>query len=374
MNNPVSPNPESFLAKRLGERAEQGNLRKLALPDVGLIDFSSNDYLGFAKEPQKVEFDFHSGSTGSRLLTGNSAKSEQLEETIAQFLKAESGLLFNAGYTANLGLLSALGTPETTLIYDELVHASIHDGIRLSKAKSFRFKHNDVNHLRERLQAAKGTTFVIIESVYSMDGDLAPMAEIADLCEVYHAGLIVDEAHATGVFGECGEGLSVALKLQDKVFARVHTFGKAMGCHGAIVLGGKNLRNYLVNFSKPFIYSTAPGEMHDAAIEYAFNKLNNNKDRILLINQLINVFKEKIDKFSLRGVSSNSSPIQTVLIPGNDAAKALSDQLKKDGFDVRPILSPTVPKGSERLRICLHTFNTPSQIEGLLTSIQKHVK
>ncbi len=379
----------NFLKKRLKVREEQGLLRKLSLPN-NLIDFSSNDYLGFARsvDLQKLvseelsTFNFQLstgfGSTGSRLLTGNSQYAEELETFIAKYHKAEAGLIFNSGYTANVGLISSVAHKEDVIFYDELSHASIYDGIRLSKAESFPFRHNDLNHLEERLKffqserKENSNYYIIVESVYSMDGDFAPLMEFVSICEDYNVKLIVDEAHATGIFGKNGEGKVVELGLEQKVFARVHTFGKALGCHGSIVLGSESLRNYLINFSRPFIYTTALPIHTLVSIKSAYKLLSISNEGISKINGLIKFFREKIHNSGLNNFLNSFSPIQSVILEGNENVKNISGLIQKDGFDVRPILSPTVPKGKERLRICLHSFNTEEEINGLLLSLKKN--
>ena len=250
---------DDFLLKKLNERQEQNAFRRLLLPQ-GKTDLCSNDYLGIVRNQliekqlgESAHTAYRHGSTGSRLLAGNYALVEETEKMLAAFHDAEAGLIFNSGYDANLGLLSCVPQRGDTIIYDYLSHASLRDGIRLSFAQSFSFKHNDLADLEKRLQAATGTIFVVTESVFSMDGDMAPLTAISDLCRQYGAHLIVDEAHATGVVGAKGEGLVQQLNLQTACFARVHTFGKAVGCHGAIVLGSDRLRNYLVNFCRSFI-------------------------------------------------------------------------------------------------------------------------
>ena len=295
---------DKLLLNKLTRRKEDGLVRQL-FPQSNLIDFSSNDYLGFAKS--KDVFDLsknevskvasHSlpfnGSTGSRLLTGNSSYAEDLEKFIANYHKAEAGLIFNSGYSANIGLISSVAGKDDVIFYDELSHASIYDGVRLSKAGSFPFRHNDLSHLEERLMFFKAShkkdssCFVIVESVYSMDGDFAPLKEIAFLCDKYQADLIVDEAHATGIFGEKGEGRVVELGLEEKVFARVHTFGKALGCHGAIVLGSDTLRSYLINYARSFIYTTALPLHSLATIKCVYLFLEKSTVNILKINKLI---------------------------------------------------------------------------------------
>ncbi len=251
---------EQHLRQKLAERANSGNLRQLSLNSAP-VDFYSNDYLGIATLGLQHDatgtsgVKVKSGSTGARLLSGNSAEAEALEKTIAAFHRAESALLFNSGYDANTGLIASITGRHTTILYDELCHASILDGIRLSQSsKRYKFRHNNIEDLASKLKKFQsGTIIVIVESVYSMDGDTAPLREAALLCEAYNAQLIVDEAHATGVFGARGEGLVSALGLEDRVFARVHTFGKALGCHGAAVVGSDLLKQYLINFARSFI-------------------------------------------------------------------------------------------------------------------------
>ena len=382
---------EDFLKKRLSAREVDGSLRKLSQKN-NLVDFSSNDYLGFAMSIEfqelvknefsilNYQFSIRNGSTGSRLLTGNSLYVEDLEKFIADFHKAEAGLIFNSGYDANLGLISSVAKKEDVIFYDELSHASIYDGTRLSKAESFPFRHNDVAHFEERLKYYRSThngnsnCFVIVESVYSMDGDFSPLKDISSLCDEYNAMMIVDEAHATGIFGPKGEGRVVELNLESKFFARVHTFGKALGCHGAIVLGSCELRNYLINFSRSFIYTTALPIHSLVAIKSSYLLLLKEDNNRLKINRLINLLKFKIQEQCLSSFLNSSSSIQSIVLEGNDVVKKIASLVQKDGFDVRPILSPTVPKGKERIRICLHAFNTEEEINGLLSSLKKNIE
>jgi len=372
---PLTP---KSLTDKLEKRKEAGLYRSLSR-ESGLIDFVSNDYLGFVTtgklqswlDKQDIsQMPHFTGSTGSRLLSGNTEYAEALESKIADFHGAGAGLIFNSGYDANIGLFSSIASKDDTIIYDELIHASIKDGARLSLAKHFTFRHNDAEHLQKKIKAATGNVFIVVESVYSMDGDFAPLEEIAEICEEQGAYLIVDEAHATGVFGKNGEGIVSDLKLQMSVFARIHTFGKALGCHGAIVLGSKELRDYLINFARSFIYTTAlPG--HSLLAIYDSYKLlpEAKKERLTLVNN-INHYVQISTK---KGNPSFPSPIQTVIIPGNENARKTAQNIREKGFDVRPVLSPTVPAGKERLRICLHSFNTDEEIDGLINSISKFI-
>lgn len=366
---------EKTLSGALQKREEQDSLRKLSLVNK-LIDFTSNDYLGFArsvelyqmitekisKSPKRV------GSGGSRLLSGNSCQAEELELFIARFHTAQAALLFNSGYDANIGLFSSIATKDDTLLYDELVHASIHDGVRLSRAASFPFQHNDLAHLEDRLKKSKGNIFVAVESVYSMDGDCAPLKEISDLCKKYNAHLIVDEAHATGVFGK---GLVQNLKIEDAVFARIHTFGKALGCHGAAVLGSDILKNYLVNYARSFIYTTALPIHSLVSIECAYELLDKSGSAQNILNENILYFREKIKKSGKHSWLDSVSSIQSLVLPGNSEVKYLCNKIREKDMDVRPILSPTVPKGKERIRICLHSYNGKEEIDLLFETIEK---
>jgi len=370
---------EEFLHKKLDERQSHNALRRLRLPD-GKIDFCSNDYLGIAtrgliekalalNSPLTTH---HSplphGSGGSRLLAGNYPLIETTEKELAAFHDAEAGLIFNSGYDANLGVLSAIPQRGDTVLYDMLSHASIRDGIRLSFARSFSFAHNDLGDLKKKLSGAEGNIFVVTESVFSMDGDHAPLAGIVELCRRHGAHLIIDEAHATGVTGKKGEGLVQDLGFQKDCLARIHTFGKAVGCHGAIILGSPALRDYLINFSRPFIYTTALPAASIAAIRMAYHLFPAMEKERSHLQQLIDAFQHADLPFQKL---NSRTAVQAVIVPGNDAVRALATQLQAGGLDVRPILYPTVPKGGERLRIVLHAFNTAEELERLIDALKK---
>lgn len=373
-----------ILSDRLTAYAQNGLLRQLRTAD-GLVDFCSNDYLGLSRSAnlktaiRQVDAEYEharTGATGSRLLTGQTYLANQVEQELAKFYQTEAALLFNSGYDANLGLLACLPRTHDRLLTDELIHASMIDGARLSYATRHRFRHNDLTDLEAKLQEGlvlqpNEQTFVAVESVYSMDGDLAPLVELADLCDQYGAALIVDEAHATGLFGPNGEGLVVALDLQDRVFARVHTFGKALGVHGAVVVGSTLLRDYLINFARSFVYTTALSPYSLLAIQcaHAYTKVADHTRTQL--HQRLTFFRHSVKTLlpNTRWTPSQS-PIQCLLVSGNDDARRMADQAQQAGFDVRAILSPTVPAGQERLRICVHAFNTEEEINQLLTALQ----
>ena len=362
---------EDFLNRKLQQRRESYAFRELQLKK-GIVDFCSNDYLGIVtgnKIHSRSENGHEKlfGSTGSRLISGNYSLIEEAEKQLAQFHNAPAGLIFNSGYDANLGLLGCIPQRNDTVLYDQLSHASIRDGIRLSHAFAFSFEHNDVDDLERRLQLATGNVFVVTESVFSMDGDMAPLEEMVEICRNYGAMLIVDEAHATGVIGKRGEGLVQHLGLESDCFARVHTFGKAVGCHGAIVVGSNTLRDYLINFSRPFIYTTAmPASAVMAIMRSYFIFPSMENERVHLF-RLVKRFRDSATNLRL---CRSVTPIQGVIIPGNEEVKEAALELQRNNVDVRPILYPTVSRGHERLRIVLHSFNTEQEIDQLLTILE----
>jgi 8-amino-7-oxononanoate synthase len=388
---------DRFLDHKLNERRLQDAFRRLRLPE-GKTDFCSNDYLGIATNGllEDAGRSLAHGSTGSRLLAGNYPLIEETERALAAFHQAEAGLLFNSGYDANLGVLSCIPQRGDIILYDSLSHASIRDGIRLSFGTAFSFAHNDVADLERRLaglrgkagegvgegdrkageegvgkggrKADGGNIFVVTESVFSMDGDLAPLDEIVVLCRRYSAQLILDEAHGTGVIGPAGEGLAQARGWHRECFARIHTFGKAVGCHGAIVLGSSRLRDYLINFSRAFIYTTALPPAGVRAIARAYELFPHLHDERQRLRQLIDRFQQTAIGYAR--LKSNT-PIQVVIVPGNAEVRALAQRLEQAGLDIRPILYPTVPRGGERLRIVIHSFNTPDELNRLTALLQQ---
>lgn len=362
---------ENFLNQSLLERSALHAFRSLSLGDKG-SDYSSNDYLGIVKNGLIEELlqgrQFAHGSTGSRLLTGNYSMIEETEKDIAHFHDAAAALIFNTGYDANFGLVSCVGQRGDLILYDKLSHASIRDGIRQSFADSQSFAHNDLSELERKLKNRPSRSdrncFVVTESVFSMDGDMAPLEEMVVLCERYEAHLIVDEAHATGVIGIRGEGAVQFSGLQHRCFARIHTFGKALGCHGAVILGSRTLRDYLINFCRPFIYSTAFPPASVAAIQASYKLFPGMQRERADLKNLISLFNRK-------GFKESETPIQCFVLPGNENVKRMAEQLMKNNLDARPILYPTVPLGAERLRITLHCFNTVEETMLLIDVLSK---
>ncbi len=354
---------DAKLLDKLSKRKKEGTFRSLTLVD-STIDFFSNDYLGFARDNVIEKFEgYLSGATGSRLLSGNSSEADNCERFLANHFNVESSLVFNSGYSANLSLLSTIPQRGDTILYDELVHASIRDGIRLSFANSVSFKHNDLTDLNTKLNALDGVIYVVVESLYSMNGDVSPLKEIVEICTDNAAFLIVDEAHSVGVFGKKGVGLIQELNLESLVFARVITFGKAYGFHGAAIVGSKDLVEFLVNFARPFIYTTALPPQDYKTINHLLNSsLIATKQESLLKN--ITYFRKELTDVS-RYPSDLRSPIQIIETNTIKSTIELAERLKKNGIFTKPIFSPTVTQGKECIRVCLHSFNTKVEIDFL---------
>ena len=357
---------EEKLHKKLRERSEKGTLRSLSLSD-GMMDFASNDYLGFAHDAIAVSPLSEVGSTGSRLISGNSAVAEQTEQDVARFFDAKAALCFNSGYDANVGIFSSIPQRGDVVIYDELIHSSVRDGIRLSHAKAYSFKHNDPADLRRLLEAHRDAcTYVAIESLYSMQGDFCPLLELVKLAEEFGAYLVLDEAHSAGVFGEDGRGFAHALNLHQEVFVRVVTFGKAYGAHGAVVLCSTDLRNYLINFSRSFIYSTAlPANAYDR-MNRAVHAPQLNERRTLL-QDLIAYLRSQLVNINID--SAPNSPIQFLRFSDINQLKRVEAKLREQGIFVKAIYPPTVAEGQEGLRISVHAFNSRNEIDRLVAVV-----
>lgn len=371
------------LKSKLDKRHQENTLRQLGISDH-LIDFSSNDYLGFAKSEVifNCTHDFlkehgidSNGATGSRLLSGNHSLYPIVETLLCEFHNTEAALVFNSGYDANLGFFSSVPQHGDLILYDELIHASIRDGIQLSNAKAYKFKHNDLGDLDKKLKLDKfDNIYVVTESIFSMDGDSPDLVALSELCQSNNALLMVDEAHGVGVFGDKGVGLIQRLGLENMIFARLVTFGKALGSHGAAILGSNELKQYLINFSRSLIYSTALPPHNLATIYSAYKQLQETKS-IEKLDYNIQFFKSEIKKNNLHDKFIKSdSAIHCCIISGNVAVKSIAQELQNHGFDVKPILSPTVPKGRERLRFCIHSYNSEEEISEVLQLLVTFVK
>lgn len=353
----------------LSIRKETGHLRQLRPAKEG-SDFYSNDYLGLAGDTgfQQTIYEaigrdtrLLTGSTGSRLISGNSDVATEAEKLIASAHQVEDALLFPSGYKANLALFSCIAGRHDTIIVDELIHRSIHDGCKISTAQKWKFRHNDLNHLEDLLKKVRGNAVISVESLYSMDGDFAPLAAIVELAQKYEAGVVVDEAHAIGVFGK---GLVHRAGLQRDILATVVTYGKAMGVQGAAVLGTHLLKEYLVNFAAPFIYSTGMPGVQIVSITAAYDYLERHQQSAITLQERVRHFK----KYQLSSRSQNSSPIQSVQFRQERGLRAATHALANAGIRAYALFPPTVR--DERLRVSVHAFNSPDEIDTLCGIIQ----
>ncbi|EGE77426.1 8-amino-7-oxononanoate synthase [Blastomyces dermatitidis ATCC 18188] len=389
---------------RLDEREAKGRRRRLQVPPPGAVDFSSNDFLSLstsallrARFLQSLtrESSLHPlASKGSRLLDGNSTYAEELERFIASFHSAESGLLFNSGYDANLSIFSCIPQPGDVILYDELIHASAHDGMRLSRAsRKIPFKHNSADDffriaqslLQEDHLIASGerNVLVAVESLYSMEGDIAPIAELLEVIKtVFPRGngyMIVDEAHSTGAFGPRGAGIVQELGVESRIFIRLHTFGKALASHGAIVLCSHLTREYLINYARSLIYSTAMGMPSLVSTRAVYDLMSEGVTETLQF-QLREVVQYMATK--LKGLQQADPPILTIqhqyrspiFSLQTSMPRELASFLQAEGQIVRAIMPPTVPKGTERVRVCLHASNTYEEIDRFIELIKEWVE
>ena len=346
----------------------RGRLRSLDTP-AG-IDFTSNDYLGLAQSQAladavvaAIERGVPVGAGGSRLLRGNHPEHEALEAEAAAFFGAETALFFGGGFIANTALMATLPSRGDLIVYDELIHASVHDGMRLSKAESTAARHNDPQSIEDairtwRAAGGDGQPWIVVESLYSMDGDRAPIDKLAQLAARHDAMLIVDEAHATGVFGPDGRGFAAHLEGADNVIT-LHTCGKALGVMGALVLAPKTIRDFLVNRARAFIYATAPSPLVAAAVRAALKICRDEPERRERLHGLI-AFAERELKSKTRFAPSGSQ-IQPIIIGADNSALALAAAMKARGYDIRAIRPPTVPEGTARLRLTI-TLNTDEAV------------
>ncbi|ARM90897.1 8-amino-7-oxononanoate synthase [Rhizobium leguminosarum] len=338
---------------------KKGRYRELA-PKVGL-DFTSNDYLGLAASPRlrgaiswAIDRGVPVGSGGSRLLRGNHPEHEALEQEAARFFGADRALYWSSGFAANAALFSTLPRREDLVIYDELVHASVHEGIASIKAQSTSVPHNDADAFsdairRWRLSGGKGRVWIAVESLYSMEGDQAPLTDLAEIANREGAFLIIDEAHATGIYGAGGRGFSASLEGRENVIV-LHTCGKALGVSGAIVCASRTICEYLVNRARSFIYSTAPSPLAAAAVREALKIVSDSPQRRTKLQDLATFANSTAIK---AGFAATSSQIIPIKIGASGHAMRVAEQIKASGFDVRAIRPPTVPEGTARLRVAI---------------------
>ncbi|QGA12373.1 hypothetical protein EYB26_000017 [Talaromyces marneffei] len=395
------------LQKALDQREARSARRRLTVLPTDAADFSSNDFLSLSSSSllrsrflhnlnnsysPSVSLSSALGSGGSRLLDGNSAYAEDLENYIANFHNAPTGLLFNSGFDANVGVFSCIPQPGDVIVYDELIHASVHEGMRLSRAKmKIQFAHNSVPDLEDVIKAIVNdgsgspqheyNVFIAVETLYSMDGDTAPLEDIIPLVRKYfpqrNAYLIVDEAHATGVFGPNGAGVVQDLGVEDQIFLRTHTFGKALASQGAIVLCDPLTKEYLINYARTLIYTTAMSKPSLIAIRSAYELMAEGQTESFQSNLQSNIlyFQSRCDKMGDRVKSSvlhieynRRSPIFSIR---TKLPRELARYCQVRGLIVRPIMAPTVPLGKERVRVCLHAGNTRQEMDRVLATIEQ---
>jgi 8-amino-7-oxononanoate synthase len=365
------------LQERLTESEDNGTLRRLRSP-CGK-DFCSNDYLGFAMDPLLRErvierlnrFPAPLGCGGSRLLRGHSSAFEHLERQLAEFCGTEAALFFPSGYQANIGLFSSVLTEHDTVFSDERNHASIIDGIRLSNAKKAIYPHCDLNSLERKLRdSSTGRKFIVTESIFSMSGLRADLRRLASIAERYSAALIVDEAHATGIHGS---GLVNEQKIRGTVIATIHTGGKALGSAGAWVAGSTSLKQYLINFSRPFIFSTAPSPMLLVQLSEALRYwVETGPQRLQQLKIVLEEFRRLVQNPELSYLELTGDG-HIFFFEIGDARKAMraSDALAQLGFDVRAIRPPSVPKGRSGLRIVLRATLTVQEVRSFTAALIK---
>lgn len=365
----------AFHRDNLAELARGSRLRTLT-PRRG-VDFSSNDYLGLARSPRlraalaaALEEGVPAGSGGSRLLRGNDAEHEAVEAEAAAFFGAEAALFFSNGYMGNLALLSTLPQRGDLVVYDAWVHASAHDGMRLGRADRVAAAHNDPQAFEDailawRADGGAGRPWIAVESVYSMDGDQAPLAALAEIADRHDGFLLIDEAHATGVFGAQGRGLAEALDGRENVVT-LHTCGKALGAEGALLCMSATFRDFIVNRGRSFIFSTSPSPLMARAVRESLRILADEPDRSTRLRGLIATAETALAPCGVEPTGSQILP----LILGDDATTMrVAGAVQAAGFDVRGIRPPTVPAGTSRLRISLTLNATPDDVAALATAI-----
>lgn len=361
---------------------EENGLRRTLRPPGG-IDLSSNDYLGLANHP-RIKMEMAAaieregvGSTGSRLLRGERDSFATLERRFAQFKGTERALYFSSGYLANIAVMTTFAEAGDLIVSDEHNHASLIDGIRLSHARRQIVPHNDVGAVRGALDEAGeasgagkagGERFVVVESLFSMDGDEAPLTEYAELSRQTGAHLIVDEAHAVGIYGRHGSGLIEERGIAEHVFLSVNTAGKALGVSGAFVTGPAWAIDYLIQRARPFIFSTAPPPSVASALYASLTVIDQEPERRQRVRELAATLRRRLSSAGVP-IGSGASHIVPVVIGDNDAAVAVAEHLQDEGFDVRAIRPPTVPSGTARLRVSVNAILTDEVLEQFVLSL-----
>ena len=352
--------------------------RRLAATDPR--GFCSNDYLGLAHHPdltralrQAIDESNQVASTGSRLLSGHSPEWDRLENCFARFVGTDSSLFFSSGYAANVGLLSSLVREGDTVYSDSANHASLIDGIRLARCRKVIFPHQDMNALEEALArdgSGAGERFIVVESIFSMDGDSAPIDRLDSLATRYGAKLIVDEAHATGVVGQSGRGLTGGTARPESILASIHTCGKALASAGAFVACSATMRDYLINFARTFIFSTALPPYMAAQIGEALHLASTADKQRLHLTETAELLRNRLRNAGF-DTGQSDSQIVPVLLGSNEVALRTAHMLNSAGYSVRAIRPPTVPEGTSRLRLSLTAETTPDMVHGLVDALER---
>jgi len=380
----------SFLAQEISRLKEKGryrHLRRMSTPQEAeitiegrrLLNFSSNNYLGLANHPEVVQAfaeyarRYGVGSGASRLINGHTEVHAELEETFARFKGAEACLTFSSGYLANLGILGTLGDPETTIFSDELNHASIVDGCRLSRARVEVYRHADPGHLEDLLKASRTKRRIIVtDGVFSMDGDIAPLPDLAELKEKYGAMLVVDDAHATGVLPPQGRGSADYFSLAGKIEIQMGTFSKALGTYGAYLCGSRVLVDYFINKCRTFIFNTGLPPALAGATMKSLALLSHHPERLLSLLQNEEIFRREMEA---RGRKMSSvTAIMPILVGKDQDTMAVSQRLYDRGLFILGIRPPTVPEGKGRLRLTLMATHTPAMVKQAALQIHESLK
>jgi len=356
---------------------EDAGLRRKLCPPAG-IDLSSNDYLGLAAHPllkQKMAeavLEEGCGSTGSRLLRGERESLEGIERRFAAFKNTDASLYFGSGYMANIGVLATFIERQDVVLTDAQNHASIVDGIRLSRAKRVKFRHCAIDEVAQKLRALPDDTqkFLVTESLFSMDGDFAPLADYAELCRETGTVLIVDEAHAVGVYGASGSGYIEQTGTGGEVFVSVDTAGKALGVSGAFVSGPEWAVDYLIQRARPFMFSTAPPPALAAAMDASLTVIEQEPQRRRRVQELAGLLRGMLAGQGV-DIGRSQSQIIPVMLGGNDRAKFIAVELQREGFDVRAIRPPAVPQGTARLRVSVNALLDESILQRFASILQK---
>lgn len=358
------------LQTKLKQLRAQSRLRTLNQPNG--IDFTSNDYLGLRSHPElrksaiaALEGGLDIGAGGSRLLRGHTDAHAALEEFAAEYFSAEKALYFATGFQANSAIFTTLCERGDTIIFDALIHASAREGIQASLAAHRRVAHNDLDAFETALRAAKGQRWIAVESIYSMDGDAAPLAELSALAAKYEAILIVDEAHGTGVFGANGKGLSEGMPHDNMIV--LHTSGKALGVAGGLVCASADIIDYLINKARPFIYSTAPMPLQAVLVKRALEIQRDEPERRHKLHKLMH-FTASMD-FLHGHFNNHFSQILPIIIGDDGEAVHLAANLQAAGFDVRAIRPPTVPEGTARLRVSISNNLTEQNLRDFSSTL-----